>query len=59
MQEREGVSDKERRERNRARRALLRLDALAEDVEEAVDNTIEEKPAAITRIADFRRRRAG
>jgi transcriptional regulator with XRE-family HTH domain len=59
MQEREGVSDKERRERNRAWRALLRLDALAEDVEEAVDNTIEEKSAAITRIADFRRRRAG
>jgi transcriptional regulator with XRE-family HTH domain len=59
MQEREGVSDKERRERNRAWRALLRLDALAEDVEEAVDNTSEEKSAAITRIADFRRRRAG
>lgn len=59
MQEREGVSDKERRERNRAWRALQRLDALGEDVEEAVDNTIEEKSAAITRIADFRRRRAG
>ena len=58
MQEREGVSDKERRERNRAWLALLRLDALAEDVEEAVDNTIEEKPATITHIADFRRRRA-
>ena len=59
MQEREGASDKERRERNRAWRALDMLDALAEDVEEAVDNTSEEKSAAITRIADFRRRRAG
>jgi transcriptional regulator with XRE-family HTH domain len=59
MQEREGASDKERRARDRVWRALVRLDDLAEDVEEAVDDDVEEKPAAIIRIADHKRWRAG
>jgi len=59
MQEREGASDEEYRARDRTLRALLRLDDLAEDIEEAVEDDPEEKPAAIVRLADHKRRRAG
>lgn len=59
MQEREGDSDEEHRARDRAWRALLRFDDLAEDVEEVIAEDPEEMPAPVVRIADHRRRQAG
>ncbi len=59
MQEREGDSEEVHRARERAWRALLRFDDLAEDVEELVDADPEENSATIIRIADHRRRRVG
>ncbi|MDQ3911271.1 MAG: hypothetical protein M3305_05780 [Actinomycetota bacterium] len=50
------ATEEERRAMQRAWRALLRLDDLAEDIEEAID-ALEEIPATVVHIAELRRRR--